>query len=217
MINTKTTEILRYLGYKNNFADKKILGQINYIKKEFETCLTPKNIYGTWNCKVDSDGTIKINNITIKSKDLADHIKDCENVLLFVATLGTEADTLIRRYSISDMGKAVIAQAVCTAMIESYCDEIQCKIAKNEIKKGLYLKSRFSPGYGDFSITHQKDILNLLECNKRLGIALTDSFMIIPEKSVTAVIGLTKKQNHHNKKCESCLDLQCEFRKEQKI
>ena len=206
-------EILRYLGYGGKPADPAVLERIDAIKKELEACLTPKSVYGKWSCEVNADGTVAIGNLIIKSRTLADHIKDCEYVILLAATLGAETDTRIRRYSVTNIGKAAITQAVCAAMIESYCDDLECRIAGEQ--EGLYLKSRFSPGYGDFSITHQKDILNFLECGKRIGITLTDNFMMIPEKSVTAVIGLSKKQDGHKGKCGDCGNLQCEFRKEQ--
>ncbi len=58
-------------------------------------------------------------------------MKDCEQVILFAATLGTEADSLIRRYSKLQMSKAVTMQAAATAMIESYCDEINTELKED--------------------------------------------------------------------------------------
>lgn len=207
-------EVLRYLGYRGTSADKAILEQIKDAAKELEACLAPKSVYGKWSCKVTDEGITFIDNTVIRSKSLAGHIKDCEYVILLAATLGIEADTLIRRYSVTDIGKAAVMQASCAAMIESYCDDMECRIAGEQAGERLYLKPRFSPGYGDFCITHQKDIFNLLGCGKRIGITLTESFMMIPEKSVTALIGLTKEKSQPAGKCKSCANVQCEFREE---
>lgn len=210
----RESEVLRYLGYRGSSADELVSGQIKEVKAELEYCVTPKSVYGKWECKVDSAGTVEIGGRRIGSNDLAAHIKDCGQVILFAATLGTEADSLIRRYSIADIGKAAVMQAVCTAMIERYCDDLERQITAEVARAGLYTRSRFSPGYGDFSITHQKDIINLLDCGRWIGLTLADSFMMIPTKSVTALIGLTRVKNHSEGKCKGCSDLQCEFREE---
>ena len=52
---------------------------------------------------------------------------------------------------------------------------------------------RFSPGYGDFDLKYQKDILEYLDANKKIGISLTDSLMMIPTKSITAIIGIKRE------------------------
>ena len=51
---------------------------------------------------------------------------------------------------------------------------------------GLYFRPRFSPGYGDLDISHQQAMFDLLELEKRLGLSLTQTHMMLPEKSITA-------------------------------
>ena len=52
---------------------------------------------------------------------------------------------------------------------------------------------RFSPGYGDLPIEVQKDFLPLLDAERRLGITLSESCLMAPSKSVTAIIGVASK------------------------
>lgn len=54
----------------------------------------------------------------------------------------------------------------------------------------------------------------LLDCAKRIGLTLTDGYMLTPIKSVTAVIGLTEDTVCNNSKCAACVNRACEFRKE---
>ena len=77
----------------------------------------------------------------------------------------------------------------------------------------MHALSRFSPGYGDFPVAYQPDMLRLTRAD-RLGMAATGGNMLAPVKSVTAVIGLsdTPKSGGHN--CESCDKSDCQFRKE---
>lgn len=59
----------------------------------------------------------------------------------------------------------------------------------NPVKKSV-LKIRFSPGYGDFSLEHQKDFFRLLQLEKNLGMSLNSALLMSPSKSITAVIGV---------------------------
>ena len=79
---------------------------------------------------------------------------------------------------------------------------------------GLCPTTRFSPGYGDFDIAHQKDIIRLLNCDRRIGLTLTGGYMLIPSKSVTAVIGFTEEKIHNEGKCMQCAEKLCEFREQ---
>jgi hypothetical protein len=222
-INDK--EVLRYLGYRGAEADERVSSLIAEMAELFSANAIPKSVYGVWDCQIDSS-TTAFGGVTIKSKNLARYLSDCRQIVLLAATLGTQADTLIRRLSIQDMEKAVIAQALCAAMLEAYCDSITEKIASQnlracappresllqEIPLGIYPTTRFSPGYGNFDITYQKEILNLLNCS-RIGISMTDGYMLTPSKSVTAVIGFSKERKQILSKCAYCAAKECVARK----
>ena len=104
-------------------------------------------------------------------------------------TVGSEVDRLLARYGKLSVAKAVVMQAAAAAMVEAYCNELNAMWKKEYLEKGLYLRPRFSPGYGDFPLSAQKQILDGLEAGKRIGITLTEGFLMLPSKSVTAVIG----------------------------
>ncbi len=214
-------EVLRYLRIKSHEADVQVLNIIKQLISILEADVKPKSVYEIWDCKVNSD-SVEFNNITIKSVSLAEHLKGCVQIVLMGATLGVEADVIIRRYSVNRMEKAVIADAVCIAMIEDYCDLIENEISEKMEKNGLYSVKRFSPGYMDFNLSFQKDIINLLDRVKRIGLTMTDGCMIAPSKSVTAVIGLSSssavKKNRcggKSEKCDNCLLRNCAFREGQ--
>ena len=75
----------------------------------------------------------------MKSRSLGRNLKQCEKLILFGATLGTGADRLITRASLTDMAKAVVLQACAAAMLEEYCDACQREIAKQQEKEGLHV------------------------------------------------------------------------------
>lgn len=212
-MDTRTKEAIRYLGYKETVIDEKIMLLIQESFQELAKISELKNIYRLFELsKLDDE--LKIGNLSIKSKSLQKNLKGCSQVVLFGATMGLGADRQLRTYELTNIAKAVVMQACAAAMLEEYCDEIQDKIAQQLAEENLYLRPRFSPGYGDFSILHQREILDMLDAPKRIGLTMTDAYMLAPTKSVTAVIGVSNtKEPCHQKGCEECTKVDCLYRR----
>ncbi|MCH5191419.1 MAG: Vitamin B12 dependent methionine synthase activation subunit [Oscillospiraceae bacterium] len=181
-------EVLRYLGYRGVPADERTVSVIDEVYQELLKVVQPKYIYREYDFD-RSDGGITVENIEFKSEKLLSHLKNSSSVVLFGATLGTETDTLIRRYSVSDTAHAAVAQAVAASLTENLCDR-----ACEEIKQilGGTHRPRFSPGYGDLELSTQRDFFKLLDMSRRLGVTLSDECIMTPTKSVTAFIGIIK-------------------------
>ena len=112
------------------------------------------------------------------------------------------------------MGKSVVLQACAAAYLEEYCDDLQLSIGEELKAQKKWLRPRFSPGYGDFDIHHQDDILRMLDTAKKIGLTLTGGNMLTPSKSVTAVIGLSETETScHIKGCEACQKKDCAYRR----
>lgn len=213
-MDIRTKEAVRYLGYGKNAVDDKTLQEIQDSFRELERLADKKSIYRIFELSLKDENELKIGNVEIYSRNLRTNLKDCKQVVLFAATLGAEVDRLIRKMQVVDMAKAVVMQACAATLLEEYCDELQQKIAEHMQEQGKYIRPRFSPGYGDFSIQHQKDVLAMLEASKRIGVTMTDSYMLTPTKSVTAVIGIGDAEMNCNlNSCEECDKTDCTYRR----
>lgn len=213
-------EIYRYLGYRGNMPDEIVRCMVEDVLQELLRAVKPRNLYQSYECKVQ-DNEVRLWNeaqdgvVVFGSKKLADNLAQCDKVILFAATLGIEADKLLQRYEVINITKASVVQACGAACMEAYCNLVQEQIRNQYLKKRLYLRPRFSPGYGDLPLETQKIVFDCLQCTKRLGLTLTDSLLMYPTKSVTAFIGITKnKQGCHIAKCSTCENTGCEFRYE---
>ena len=142
------------------------------------------------------------------SSALMKNLEGCEEVIVFAATIGLEIDRLIRRYTSLSPAKALFFQAIGAERIESLCDAF-CEELK---KDGLQLRPRFSPGYGDLPMELQKDIFRVLDCPRKIGLALNDSLLMSPSKSVTAIIGIGEGTEEADNKCSACEKSDCAYR-----
>lgn len=208
-INIK--QVKRYMGCKSNDQNEEITNLIKQCALELKNGVRAKYTYRVFDCVIDGN-IVNIGDLKINSKDLAKNLKGCKKAILFAATLGTYPDFLQKKYGVFEITKALAIQATSAEMIESFCNDSQQNI-KKEIKQNQYLRPRFSPGYGDFSINHQTDFIEILDCYKRIGLGVTDSLMLAPTKSVTAVIGISFEKIQCEKSgCEACSKIDCQFR-----
>lgn len=204
-------EIERYLGCRQG-ADERTRQMIEDCLRELEQAVTPHSITQMTDLRIEGD-RLSMDGFTVTSRYLARHLRHCRRAVLMAATLGPGADRLQRQKACTDMSAAVIMQACAAAMIEAVCDDVQAKVAAAVREQGLYVRPRFSPGYGDWPLSDQKALLDRLEASKRIGLTMTDSLMLAPTKSVTAVIGLTGRPGGcHVDKCGACDKTDCAFR-----
>lgn len=211
----RTKEALRYLGYGRNPGEERTLELIRQSFEELEGLREERIVWRREPVTVREPDQVETAGMDIRSRGLARNLKGCLEVILVAATLGTRTDLLLRRYSRTDMTRAVILQACAAARLEEYLDAWQEERKKELEEEGLYLRPRFSPGYGDFSIHHQKALLQRLEAPKRIGLTMTDGYMLTPSKSVTALAGISLEETAcHRQGCESCGKIDCAYRRE---
>lgn len=213
-MDVRTKEAVRYLGYGRHAVDDQTLALVESSFDELDRVAKGRIIYRIFELEVSGCEQIKIGELEAASKNLAKNLQGCSQAVLLGATLGIEVDMLMKRYSLTEMSRAVVLQACAAAMLEEYLDDWQKGFAQEMKSEGYYLRPRFSPGYGDFNILHQGDILRMLDSAKKIGLTMTDSSMLTPTKSVTAVIGLSVEEVPcHIKGCEVCEKVDCIYRR----
>ena len=177
-------EILRYSDCKD--LSPEIEKLLNECIEEIKSKLSYKVCYCVLPVKA-TEKSIDFDAFRVNSEKLSLNLKNCERVIVFGATLGTEIDRLIMKHGKLSPTKALFFQSIGATQIEVLCDKFL-----EDIKKDLKvnLKPRFSPGFGDLELTTQKDIFKILDCSKKIGLPLTDSLLMSPTKSVTAFVGI---------------------------
>ena len=126
-----------------------------------------------------------------ESGALARMLKGCSQVLLMGATAGHEVmDAISLASSSDDLTRAVVLDAVASEMTDAGLDWIMSYINQDLMRGAKRLtRKRFSAGYGDFALENQKDMYDLLRM-EAIGVSITQSCILMPEKSVTAVAGI---------------------------
>ncbi len=198
-------------------ADSRLAEQMDEAERLLKAAARPKAVYKIAERSVilpDDDQKNTEDSSLIASISIKKHLEGCHKAVLMAITLGADVDQLLRRIQVTDMAMAVILDTGASVLIEQLADDFQ-----RNIKAGPFMTPRFSPGYGDWSITEQARIIRLLDGQRQIGLNVTKDSLMIPRKSITAVIGIA---DHPVKGClatcdECVLKDKCQLKKEGKF
>lgn len=194
-------EALRYLGAGGG-ADEALTRQVRTVAAELMAALRPRWSYRvlelTW-----VGGVPSLGGVALAGDMAARMLKECDRAAVLVCTLGTEFDRRMRETQARDMARAVMLDACGSAWVEAGCDAAEAEL--RALAPGKFLTDRFSPGYGDLPLDVQGPLCALVDAQRRLGVYVTQSRMLDPAKTVTAVIGLASTpQPARIRGCDFC-------------
>ena len=186
--------------------DPRLAEQMDEAERLLKAAARPKAVYKVLEmASILPDG---------ESLSIKKHLEGCHKTVLMAVTLGVGVDQLLRKTQVTDMAMAVIIDCGASLMVEQAADQFE-----EEIRRQLgptFTTSRFSPGYGDWHITEQSRIIRLLDGQRQIGLNVTKDSLMIPRKSITAVIGIADHPVEGSlATCDECvLKDKCQLKKE---
>ncbi len=151
------------------------------LRKHIDCKYSGIRAYAQYPC----ENTVNFGSFTVNSKSLYTNLNKSREVFIMAVTLGCSVDMLLKRLSVTSMSAHYITDGLASAFAEAAAD-----MAESKIKCYTEVYPRFSVGYGDFDLCYQSNILDLVDAGKLLGIALSDSKLMTPQKSITAIMGI---------------------------
>lgn len=204
-------EALRYLRLPTHLSEQDlpptVTEQLDRAEQAVLKAAQPRFVWREFPLRhSDSAVILTGTSLTLSGRDIAELLADCHSCIVLAATIGIGCDELIRRHEPIDMGLALMLDAFAGAAVENLCDQVQTALAERFASRNLFLTRRFSPGYGDLPITTQKPLCAALDTARRIGLTVSASGILIPRKSVTAIIGLgeTPPLEHSTHDCAHC-------------
>lgn len=197
------SQALRYLGIRGE-APEQLRCQAAAVADALTRAVQPRYVYRVFPVVHTQEGELlEGSGVTLTGQTARRMLSECTQAALLLCTLGALFEALMRGEQARDMAGAVMLDACGSAWVEAGCDEAERELAARF--PGLYLTDRFSPGYGDLPLELQSGICAVLDSQRRLGVQVTQSLLMNPAKSVTAVIGLAPRpQAARIRGCEFC-------------
>ena len=141
------------------------------------------------------DGEVPVARLLGTTLELSGHsiarfLDGASQAAVMAVTVGMPLERELRLAAATDPVFSVALDAAATAAVEEAADATSERIAQWAAEQGLRASGRFSPGYGDLPLAVQPQLLATLDAQRRLGIALSASLLMVPTKSVTAIVAL---------------------------
>ena len=152
----------------------------------------------------------------IPGQSLRKHLSGATQVIFLSATVGEMVEQAASdAFARGEYALGMLIDAAATAAVEQTADELEKLLANKFAKLGFRMTFRFSPGYGDWDLSEQDKVVKLANAGA-IGVTLTDSLMLMPRKSITAVIGLCPdiEKETPSKGCNKCTKLDCLMRRD---
>lgn len=173
-------QALRYLGHRGQELGLELEARVD------EACVRCESVA----CPAVVRRTFGRGDLWLPGKDIDRHLAGAREVVAFAATLGHDVDRELRRLGHVDPLGQVIFDAVATALVERLANKTEASVRDEARARGMFCSWRFSPGYGDLPLDAQPGLLAALDATRRVGITLTASRLMVPTKSVTALMGV---------------------------
>jgi len=143
---------------------------------------------------------------------LLTHMNSPKLLCCFVLTLGESLDRIIEEKKKDSLFDAYVLDALGSLIAEQAADQLGISISEHLSVKNYEWSHRFSPGYCDWELASgQMAIFQFLK-PETIGVKSMPSGVIIPEKSISAVMIGAKKVTTKSP-CLFCKDQHCKYRR----
>lgn len=206
-------EVLRYMGVPPHMADPATRRAAEEGERLLRAAAVPRWAWREFSLAFVEGGVRLSAGLLLPGQDLKRHLAGCGRAAVFCATLGAGADAAIRRRESGDMLLALALDCAAAAAVEQVCDKIEEELRSRF--PGCFFPFRYSPGYGDLPLDIQGPLLALLDAPRRVGLCVSDSHILTPRKSVTAILGIAGAPvDPARRSCLSCPAREnCQYRK----
>jgi len=196
-------EALHFLGWRGAPVEDTLLSQIDEMISLALEQIEPRVEMRRF--ALNEDKSLAGTRFSPQGADVRALLAPCHEAVLLAATLGAQSERLLLRMQAKDSALALIMDAVLSAAIEEVCDQAELALRRDLETDGLYLTDRFSPGYGDMPLAQSKEILEVLRADRAIGLSVSRSGLMIPRKSVSAIMGISKTPvSRRASGCECC-------------
>ncbi|MFC1870438.1 vitamin B12 dependent-methionine synthase activation domain-containing protein [Chloroflexota bacterium] len=214
-IDVEKQQVLSRIGYANEYQPSaRIMSLVDDYVENYHDLLVPAYSY-TIKDVVSVKGSIVTieDSIQFKSKVIARLLEPCEKVAVFALTIGNHLEEMVSYLAENGfMLQATVLDAVGSGAAEQMAVSMEDRIRKLASLEGLSASRRFSPGYCDWAVSQQKMVFQALGGDSA-GIVLTESSLMIPQKSVSGIIGLAKGNIEDYNPCHTCKKRECPGRR----
>jgi len=220
-LNIDREEVLRYQGYSKKRVKKPNQNILRITEEEINrgyNLFKPQGIYSLIKitCFTSKERINLENGLTFRfPKSIINQLKGVSHFLVGVVSIGVLIEKKVSElFSQGEYPRALALDAVGTVAVEDFSREVR-KLARQEVKEQGFKTSRhFSPGYGGWEVSQQEIIFKSI-LTDNIGVRLTKGYMMLPQKSLSWIIGVGKEMiisSEEDNNCGNCQYKYCNYK-----
>lgn len=207
-------DVWQFMGYGTHVPDDYVVSLVRVLREELNFCCHPCYGYVIMNGEILNKESFILRgqfgeSVFHAGKIITNYLQKSEYFLILVATVGSEFDTWREHVAGErDMLREFVADALGSALAEALMVQALRDLAPLAESYGMRLSNSYSPGYCGWSVAQQQGLFSLLP-EQFCGISLIESSLMIPIKSVSAVVGMGSNVNKKPYGCAICRKKDC--------
>jgi hypothetical protein len=211
-------EVAALLGYpKGTQVPQKVHGILTELQMKAVQLFQPMYQYAILSIRsIDEEKqTVTLENMHVfHGEGIVEALQYSIKAAIFLVTLGHPIIGEIERLNRVDVSKGFFLDVLSSVAVENFAEQVHLEIAHLILGQGLYVGHRYSPGFCDWDLTQQRVLFSVLDSSE-LSVRLTDHCMMVPRKSVSAIVGAGRERVEMVvSPCGNCKRTDCMARRE---
>ena len=213
--------VWRYQEYSGKKVKKPNQNILQVTEEEIsrgDSLFKPQGIY----CLLKINGFLSEEEIELKdgyilrfSSSIIEQLKEVTHLLVGVVTIGSSLENKVSElFFQGEYLRALALDAVGSVAVEDFSQKVRNLARQEVIEQDFQTSRHFSPGYSGWDVSQQEVIFKIIPADK-IGVKLTKGYMMLPQKSLSWVIGVGKKVSKsfsEDNYCKNCQFKSCKYR-----
>lgn len=214
-IDIDSQQVLRIIGYREDYEPPaRIACLVDEYVENVHQLIEPLYSYVIRDIElVYGSGAVIEGWITFGSEVVAGLLEQCKQAAIFVVTIGDYLEEMVTWLAEDGMVlQATVLDAIGSSAVEQVADFVQDRIKAIADAQGLYASRRFSPGYCDWNVDQQRMVFQAMN-GDTAGVSLTEGCLMLPQKSISGIIGIGSHDVENYNPCKTCDKSDCPGRR----
>lgn len=206
-------DVYRYMGFQNSQPSLSIATETDRLEALLINSVKPVYVWRLFDLE-EFGNSLRLSGceFELSGSSISQHLAGCTKAAVIAVTLGIPAEKFLKNAALQDGLSGLCADALLSAFTESALDEARREVTR---ETGLFSTWCFAPGYGDFPLETAAKLISAVDAVRRIGLSVTASGMLTPQKSIVGIAGLSEKEITGDRlSCCGCvMKDSCKFRK----
>ncbi|MGD8387810.1 MAG: hypothetical protein PVG49_11765 [Desulfobacteraceae bacterium] len=204
IVSLETGHVLEGQGIDPHRAGPNLVAAAGEVLEEAQSLIDPAAVYTFLKVRDFHHQTVMLDEwVTFQGPLAARALAGSKEVALAVCTIGVALELRVKELFSGDPVRALALDGAGIAALRTVSEHVVERVRETASKKGWGSGMRAQPGQEGWPIEQQSMMFKALP-TREIGVRLSGSGLMIPQKSVSMVVGMGPDMRPDRVACEFC-------------